>query len=247
MYLAWWDFAIEPKKGRLQICKQCDGEPGNFETSDLDEKARTVHGKYNLTENEKGETGQQQSQELLSTSSKGLFIKNSSCQTKQSIPHTTVALHGDYVKMWEDLAANFGDERTGSCIMTKHRLIFPFSLVIFLLPKTTDSRPPPTLVAWLGTLRHFSVFSIEHITEIPSFWHSWVYRGRISCCSEHPHDSWTSRMNLKIGRSSERRMGPHRGWRCPIDSKLVSFWPGSTSTRNYGWLFVCLVLYAYKL
>jgi hypothetical protein len=51
-----------------------------------------------------------------------LFTRNPSWQAKQSIPHTTVTFYGDSVKMREDIASNFGDKRTGCCIMTTHRL-----------------------------------------------------------------------------------------------------------------------------
>jgi hypothetical protein len=40
----------------------------------------------------------------------GLSAKNSSWQAKQSIPHTTVTLCGDCVKICEDFAANLGDK-----------------------------------------------------------------------------------------------------------------------------------------
>jgi hypothetical protein len=53
---------------------------------------------------------------------KGLFTKNSSWQAKQSIPHTTVTLYSDCVKMREDFAPNFGDKRTSCCITKTHFL-----------------------------------------------------------------------------------------------------------------------------
>jgi hypothetical protein len=39
---------------------------------------------------------------------KEMFIKNSSWQTEQSMPHTAVKFCGDCVKMCEDFAPNFG-------------------------------------------------------------------------------------------------------------------------------------------
>jgi hypothetical protein len=58
---------------------------------------------------------------------KGFFTKNSSWQAKQSFPHTTVSFYYDYVKMCEDFAPNFSDERTGCCITTPHRPTLSFS------------------------------------------------------------------------------------------------------------------------
>jgi hypothetical protein len=36
--------------------------------------------------------------------------------------------YGDCVKMCKDFALNFGDKRTGCCIIKTHHLSFPFSL-----------------------------------------------------------------------------------------------------------------------
>jgi hypothetical protein len=56
----------------------------------------------------------------FSFTSRGLFIKHSSYQVKQSIPHTTVTFYGDCWKMGKDFALKFGDERTVCCITTEH-------------------------------------------------------------------------------------------------------------------------------
>jgi hypothetical protein len=72
------------------------------------------------------------------------FTKNSSWQAKQSIPHTTMTLYGDCVKMCKEFVPKFGDKRTGCCI-TKMQL--PFSLGNFCL-KT----------AWLSTLSVFPIW-----------------------------------------------------------------------------------------
>jgi hypothetical protein len=56
-----------------------------------------------------------------------LFTKNLSWQAKKSIPHTTVTIYGNCVKMCED----FGDKRTGCCSRTTHHLTLPFHLGIF--------------------------------------------------------------------------------------------------------------------
>jgi hypothetical protein len=39
-----------------------------------------------------------------------LFTNISSWQAKQSIPHTAATFYGDYMKMCEDFAPNFGDK-----------------------------------------------------------------------------------------------------------------------------------------
>jgi hypothetical protein len=43
------------------------------------------------------------------------------------ISHTIVRFYGDCMKMCEDFAPNFGDEITGCCITTTHRLTLPLS------------------------------------------------------------------------------------------------------------------------
>jgi hypothetical protein len=63
---------------------------------------------------------------------KGLLAKNSSWQAKQSIPHTTVTLYGECVKICKDFAPNFGNKRTGCCLMTMQHLALPFSPGNFL-------------------------------------------------------------------------------------------------------------------
>jgi hypothetical protein len=60
--------------------------------------------------------------------------------------------------MCEDFAPNFGNEKTGCCIMTMHRLTLPFSPGNFS-PKT-DCHPHPP---------YFSVSPIEDTTERQTF------------------------------------------------------------------------------
>jgi hypothetical protein len=55
---------------------------------------------------------------IISLTSSGLFKRNSSWQAKQSVSHTIATFYGDWVKMCEDSAPNFGDKRTGCCITT---------------------------------------------------------------------------------------------------------------------------------
>jgi hypothetical protein len=62
---------------------------------------------------------------------KGIFTRNSSWQAKQLILQTIVTLHGDYVKICEDLIPNFDGKRTGCCIMTTHCHTLPFSTEFF--------------------------------------------------------------------------------------------------------------------
>jgi hypothetical protein len=61
----------------------------------------------------------------------GLFTKNSSWQAKQLVSNGSVMFYGDFMKVYEDFAPNFGDKRTGFWITTAHRLTLPFSPVNF--------------------------------------------------------------------------------------------------------------------
>jgi hypothetical protein len=97
---------------------------------------------------------------IISFDIKEMFTKNSSRQSKLSILHTTATFYGDCKKMCEDFSPNFGDKRTGCCIMTTYRITLPFSPVSFL-PKTTWLLSPYTLL--------FSVPLIEDKTEKPPF------------------------------------------------------------------------------
>jgi hypothetical protein len=95
--------------------------------------------------------------------SRWLFIRNTSWQAKQSIPHTTVTSYGDCVNICEIFAPppplNFGDKSTGCCITTKHHLTFITR--DFFDQQQHDCRPPLTLL--------FSVSPIEDKTEMPPF------------------------------------------------------------------------------
>jgi hypothetical protein len=73
-------------------------------------------------------------------------------QAKQSIPSTDVTFYGDGVKMCEDFAPNFGDQRTDCCIMTALHLTLAFSPGNFD-QRQHDCHPPLTLL--------FSVSGVE--------------------------------------------------------------------------------------
>jgi hypothetical protein len=112
--------------------KKCDKDPDNDQTSVWGRKHEPYRPK-------KGETSEKQSQELgyhFSLTSRELFLKNWSWQSKQSIPHTTMTFYSDCMKICEDFALKFGDKRTGFCMTTTHHLTLPFSPGNFL-PKTT--------------------------------------------------------------------------------------------------------------
>jgi hypothetical protein len=99
----------------------------------------------------------------FSFTSKGLFTRNSSWQAKQSILDTTVAFYGDCMKMWKDFTPNFGDKRTGWCIMTTHLLTLPFPPGSFLT-KTIWLSSPLTLL--------FSASLIDDKTERQPYWYN---------------------------------------------------------------------------
>jgi hypothetical protein len=56
------------------------------------------------------------------------------------------AFYCDCVKMCEDFAPNFGDKRTGCCIMTTSHLTSPLHQRIFN-QKQHDCHPPPILLS----------------------------------------------------------------------------------------------------
>jgi hypothetical protein len=67
----------------------------------------------------------------FSLTSRGFFIQNSSCQAKTvNFTYYRDFFYGNCVKMCLDLALNFGDKRTGYCIMTT-RLTLTFHQGIF--------------------------------------------------------------------------------------------------------------------
>jgi hypothetical protein len=68
--------------------------------------------------------------------------------------------YGNCKKLFEDFVLNFGDNKTGCCITTAHRLTLPFHEGI-LGQKQHDCHPPPALI--------FSVSPFEDEAERPPF------------------------------------------------------------------------------
>jgi hypothetical protein len=114
---------------------------------------------------------------MLIMTSGGLFSKSSSPRVKPSFWYTTLTFYGDFVKMCEDFAPNFGDKRTGCCITTTHILTL-FSPGNFYR-KQNDCRPHRP---------NFSLFPRLNIK----------LRGRHF---DTPSENTTSRMNLQNGAS----------------------------------------------
>jgi hypothetical protein len=114
-----------------------------------------------------------------------MFTKSSSWQVKQSIPHITIVLYGDCVKMCEDFTPN--NKTIGGCIATTRHLAHPITSGIFYR-KQNDSRHQYTLIALLGLLRlfllsrHFDAIEVietehPHTTRVPG---CILYNGKIS-------------------------------------------------------------------
>jgi hypothetical protein len=87
--------------------------------------------------------------------SRGLFSNNSFWHAKQSISHTTVTFYGDYVKICEDFAPNFGDKKLAVASRQRTDSHFLFHQG-YSDEKQNDCRPPSTLL---------SVSQIENKTE----------------------------------------------------------------------------------
>jgi hypothetical protein len=87
----------------------------------------------------------------------------------------------------------------------------PFSPGFFCYQKQHDCRPPLSMLAWLGSLRLFSVSLIER----SPFWHNWGDRGRIAGDAEDPHRTQV------LGIVHVRERGLLGGWWWPVGPKLV--------------------------
>jgi hypothetical protein len=86
-------------------------------------------------------------------------VQNSSWRDNKPIPQTTLMLYGDCVKMCEDFASNFGDDkRTGCCVTTTHRLTLFTGEFLTNNNMTVVPHPP-----------YFSVSPTEDKTERPPF------------------------------------------------------------------------------
>jgi hypothetical protein len=105
-------------------------------------------------------------------------------------------------------------------------------------PKTwLSSLTQPIGLIWL-----FSVSSIEDKTESPAFWNKWSDRGRITGGAEHPLRTRILGCILKMtsaGRGTYAQKTTT--WSAMVANRpKVSFRrDGSTSSGNYGRLFVC--------
>jgi hypothetical protein len=164
--------------------KMCDWDPGNDRQAFGEEGMSCTHvfewRAPFLADRKRRDRWRAKSRACLSFSmtSRGLFTKNSSWQSKQSVLHSAVIFYGDCVKMRKDFTPNFGNKRTGCCIMTVHYLTLPFSSSNFFTKKNMTVIPHPPSI---------SVFPVEDKSERLTFWHNWDDQGRIVGGVEHPH------------------------------------------------------------
>jgi hypothetical protein len=107
------------------------------------------------------------------------------------------------MKMCEDFTPNFGDKRT---VASRQRTASHFHFHQNVWPKTTWLSFPPTLL------------STAILTQL-----RWSKQNRRRCST--PSQSTTSRMHLRmaeaLGTVHRRRRWLLRGWRYPVDPKLV--------------------------
>jgi hypothetical protein len=134
----------------------------------------------------------------------------------------------DYLIMYEDFTLNFGDKRTGCCIMTTHCLSLPFSQGNFL-PKTWLLPPTnPTHLIWrivnfdcFPNWRYHHFDTIE-VIKVPNI------------LTEHNFQD-----AFKNGRSTGNSAYAWKGTTLRVivaSTSNVSFWPYvSTSPGNYGY------------
>jgi hypothetical protein len=119
----------------VQVSEKVRRRPWQWLDKRPEKKAWSVHGKSKLTETEKGETGGEQSQEHANFH----WHKEIVQAVKQWIPHTTVTIYDNCLKMCEDFTPKFNVKRTGCCTMTEH--ILSFSPGQFWLKTTRLSSP----------------------------------------------------------------------------------------------------------
>jgi hypothetical protein len=183
--------------------KKCGGEPGNDQTAFEGESmshTRRVQYYQDRTRLDKWRA-KPRAYSSVSLTSRELFTNNSSQQAMQSIPHRTVTIYGNCMKICEDFAPNFGDKRTGCCITTTQSHTF-FITREFIYPKQHYSSPPTPL---------FCVSTIEDKIESSPFWHNWDDQGRMAVGAEHYHRTklpWPIKKNyISAGKWGYARKG----------------------------------------
>jgi hypothetical protein len=108
-----------------------------------------------------------------------------------------------------------------------------FFTMEFFYQKQHDCHPPPTQLFCFHDWRQNWKAAI--LTQL-----RWSRQNRKQCWT--PSQNMTSRMHLKSGRSAGNCAYARKGTTSRVmvaNRPKVSFWPdGSTSPRNYGWIFV---------
>jgi hypothetical protein len=157
-----------------------------------------------------------------SLTSRRLFTSNSSWQAKHSIPHTPVMLYGGCVKICKDFTPNFGDKRTGCCIMKTHPLTLPFRPGNFW-PKITWLSSPthPTCLTW--PLMTFSVTHHSATSEVIAAESQVV----LNTLREHDFQGALTKMAEALGTVHTHEGGLLHGWWRPVDPK-ISFYKIAT-------------------
>jgi hypothetical protein len=165
----------------VEISEKVQWRPWQWLDKCFRKKAWAIHRKSKLAKTEERRDRWRAKSRACSSfclTLRKLVANNSSCQAKQSIPHTTVMFYGYCVKIYEDFFANSGIKGTGCCIITMHHLTLPFSPGSFW-PKQHDCHPTCILL--------FPFSLIEDKTESPPCWHSGGDWDRITGIAEHPH------------------------------------------------------------
>jgi hypothetical protein len=132
--------------------------------------------------------------------------------------------------MRENFALNFEDKRIGCCITTTRRLTFSFHQAIFY-QKQHECRQP-THPTFLCLCWNAIIFATIEVNEAES-------QAMLNTLTEDNFQN-TFKKCQKPGNGAYARKGTTS--RMMVASRpKVNIWPdGSTSLRNYEWLFVCL-------
>jgi hypothetical protein len=142
--------------------KNCVAEPGNDEINVQGIKHEPYTKGPNSPRPKKVRQVKSKAKSMLITfyDIKGIVHKEFILAGQIINPHTTVTFYGDCIKMCEDFTPNFGNKRTGCCIMTKLRHTLPFPQGNFFTKnnKNIILYPP-----------YFFVSLIEDKTERPPF------------------------------------------------------------------------------